>query len=443
MPALDPHLLEYRYLVPGALIAGSILFAFVFRVSLAVTALLACLPLGALYVKWPLASDFIKAQPLTPAIVGWSVLGALLFGFVLSRIKRKVVRRTLLFIMVLPLFGASILYLKPQWVDLYLPDWRNSAGLVLLVSAALGFFLSLLRLMRGFAVCALWAVVLLTFTTEIFLKKLPHQVVLPEWQRLTEELLNYKPQLPEASLSGRIGVLSFSGTALSETIVGAKHSFTNILERILESKIPTIDFNVLPSDTHMHSAALNSSQVEELNRIRPAVVILAPPLGAPDTSTTALKSLAALPQPLERSRVAQWISYAVHSTISSSIQPIGAFELQATNTIREAKKLGALPVILALPEHTHSEYQQALLRIAKVETAEAIDLESEFLKHPYDLTMLSNALPSRRGHGIIAERLGEELLRHRDLLLKEVRYLASSQQYLRGYLHGLPMGDNS
>jgi hypothetical protein len=72
---------------------------------------------------------------------------------------------------------VGLLLGNPVVLSTYVPGWKGTAGMVLLCASMLSMSLALIRFFRAAVFLAVWSFVSLVLASEIFLGKLPQQVI--------------------------------------------------------------------------------------------------------------------------------------------------------------------------------------------------------------------------------------------------------------------------
>lgn len=203
----------YTIGLPLAAFVGSWLVSKVLRISLVLTLLGACLPLALPFMELPFTPDFANDKPEYLIAGGWLFLGALLCGWVVVRPLFSstlqgigVVKCVYLAVLAGALMVVGILLINPPVLDQYVPGWHGTAGIVLLTASLLSMALALARAVRAAVIFAVWAFVSVVLASEVFLQKLPNDVV-------REDLRSLEPLIPLREIDTVLRSLSFSAAA--------------------------------------------------------------------------------------------------------------------------------------------------------------------------------------------------------------------------------------
>lgn len=179
-------------LVPVLVLAGSWITSRLLGFSWWLCALLACFPLIIPELNLPITSSLQTVHPLMLIAGGWGVLFVIAMTRALVRPARAaigtpggVISAVYLMLLLAALTVVTLLYVEPTILERTLPGWRGGLGLVLLAVAALTMAISLIRVMKLVTVFAVWGVVSLVLASEIFLHKLPTEILKEEVTRLS------------------------------------------------------------------------------------------------------------------------------------------------------------------------------------------------------------------------------------------------------------------
>jgi hypothetical protein len=192
----------YTVVTPVALVVGAYLVSKVLRISFVATLLGGVLPLALPFVPLPLSETFITTKPENIIASGWLVLLCMAVGWVLVRplvsgalASVGVVKLAYFSLLLVSLAVTGLLIADPALLQQYAPGWRGTMGLVLLCASVLSMSIALARVVKAAALFAVWACVSLVLASELFLGKLPQDI-------LREDLRKVQSLLPESVVQG-------------------------------------------------------------------------------------------------------------------------------------------------------------------------------------------------------------------------------------------------
>lgn len=185
--------------LPVALLAGSFLVSKLLKLSFIGTILAACVPLALPFLDLPFSQELTHRNPHYMIAAGWLLLVSLAVGWVLVRPLASgavssfgLVKCAYLCVLAGALVTVGLLFANPTVLNSYAPGWRESAGVVLLCASMFSMSMALLRFFRAAAFLVVWSFVSLVLASEIFLGKLPHEVLDKDVQRIEEIFLSTK-----------------------------------------------------------------------------------------------------------------------------------------------------------------------------------------------------------------------------------------------------------
>ena len=182
----------YTLVLPALLVVGAWLLSKILRFSMWATLLVGCLPFALPYFDLPFSREFLDANPLYLIGGGW----ALLFCFALGRAivspalgengrsPAGVIKAVFGVVLGVALLVVALLVSRPEMLESTFPGWKGGAGLVLLCASLLSMSLWLARVLKAAIVFSLWSVVSLVLASELFLNKLPYEVVREDLRHL-------------------------------------------------------------------------------------------------------------------------------------------------------------------------------------------------------------------------------------------------------------------
>jgi hypothetical protein len=183
------------------LVVGAWVLSRVLKFSLWVTLLVGCAPFVLPYLELPFSRTFTDANPLYLIGGGWALMVCLALGRKAvvptigeaTRSPGGMARAAYVVVLGVSLLVVALLVSRPELVERAAPGWKGTAGLVLLCASLLSMSLSLARFLRAALGFTVWAFVSLVLASELFLNKLPQEVV-------RDDLRQFEP------LMARLGV---------------------------------------------------------------------------------------------------------------------------------------------------------------------------------------------------------------------------------------------
>jgi hypothetical protein len=145
---------------------------------------------------------------LLGAAIGWVVVRPVVSG---TLAKVGVVKVAYLGVLTLALAVTALLVADPDLLQKYAPGWRGTMGLVLLCASVLSMSIALARVIKAAVFFAVWACVSLVLASELFLGKLPQDI-------LREDVRRIQSLLPESVLQGVVEKLE------GEAVAGSSES---------------------------------------------------------------------------------------------------------------------------------------------------------------------------------------------------------------------------
>jgi hypothetical protein len=192
----------YTVVTPVALLIGAYFVSKLLRISFVATLLAGVLPLALPFLPLPLSETFIHTKPEYIIACGWLVLLCAAVGWVLVRplisgalASVGIVKLAYFSLLLVALAVTGLLIADPALLQEYAPGWRGTMGLVLLCASVLSMSIALARVVKAAALFAVWACVSLVLASELFLGKLPQDV-------LREDLRKVQSLLPESLVQG-------------------------------------------------------------------------------------------------------------------------------------------------------------------------------------------------------------------------------------------------
>lgn len=258
--------------LPLAVLFGSLIVSRVLRVSTIGTLVAASAPLALPFLDLPFAKEFSDGHP--EYIIGgaWAVLLALAIGWVLVRpivsgavASFGVVRLAYLCVLATAILVVSLLFIDPKVLSTHAPGWRGSAGLVLLSASLLSMSFALARVLRAAMLLVVWSFVSVVLASELFLHKLPQEIVRDDLKRI-ESLI------PSGTLQKAIEQLDVRAprdeSGIRAFILGGS-SATGLPfaeEKALSSKVRDL-FEKAGLKATVHDASVPGASVYDIGRI--------------------------------------------------------------------------------------------------------------------------------------------------------------------------------
>lgn len=177
--------------LPLAVLFGSLIVSRLLKISTVGTIVAASAPLALPFVKLPFVKEITHGHPEYLIGGAWAVLLSAALGWVLVRPIVSgaakgvgVLRLGYLAILATALLVTTLLLLNPGVLTQHAPGWRGSAGFVLLSASLLSMSMSLARVLRAALFFVMWSFVSIVLASEVFLNKLPQEVVREDLKRL-------------------------------------------------------------------------------------------------------------------------------------------------------------------------------------------------------------------------------------------------------------------
>jgi len=170
--------------LPIALISGSFLVSKFLKLSLVGTVVAGSLPLALPFIDLPFSQELTHRNPHYLITAGWLVLVSLAVGWVVVRPLASsavqsfgLIKCAYVCLLAGALAVVALLLANPALLNEYAPGWRGTAGMVLLSVSLFSMSMALFRFFRAAIFLVVWSFVSLVLASEIFLGKLPQQVI--------------------------------------------------------------------------------------------------------------------------------------------------------------------------------------------------------------------------------------------------------------------------
>lgn len=281
---LSPYILS----APALLLGGGYLFSRLTGFSLWVVLLTGTLPFGLLMLDLPFSEMIVQQEPFVLVLAGWCALIALGIGrwfvFKLFSVLDTVggmARVVVMGGMGLSAIVVTLLYVQPVLLEEYVPGWKSAAGVLLFSCCLLGSAVTCMRFVRESAVLVFWLFVTVVLGSEVFLDRLPNELLARELQGthqlvpvsvLADEVAEAKRTLKHAGAEATGGVLVLGGTHAA----GAEGALGDLLAANLSSVFgPTTKPTVhTVSAPYLGVEQLRSILGETIDVVKPSIVIL-------------------------------------------------------------------------------------------------------------------------------------------------------------------------
>lgn len=226
-------------LLPVICFAGAFILSKILGFRFWISFLLACVPLSLPFFNLPFSRDIQENQPLLLVGAGFALLLLVAFvrallrpivspiGFLSDASSLKLFARVLT---IAALVFVSVLLYKRELIEQFLPvGWKGGLGIVFLSVSILTACFSLFRILSSTVVFILWSAVSLVIASEVFLSKLPHELVREDLREIlslmpknpvTEKISEYAASAQDAfklAIIGGTGIAKLSKDGLAET----------------------------------------------------------------------------------------------------------------------------------------------------------------------------------------------------------------------------------
>lgn len=416
--------------LPIAVLLGSVLVSRLLRLSLLGTMVAASAPLGLPFVDLPFARHFAQENPDYIIGGGWAIMLCLALGWVAVRPVVSgaakgigAVRFAYLALLSVALLLVTVLMVNPEVLNSYAPDWRGSAGFVLLSVSLLSMSLALARVLRAALFFTLWSFVSIVLASELFLHKLPQDVV-------REDLGKIQSMIPSDKIRGLIDRLdsrsTSAGDSLKAFVLGGSPStgFAFDEERSLSGRVRSL-LKKEGREASVHDASFDGASVFDLHQIaqehiKPRGADLVFIVGWAGDKERASEDLAISPTPSEvgwytrltnrvaSSRVYRYLRGFGDSSDTNASAPRvspSQYREELGKTVRTLRESGASVVLISEPTVSDEDrlYRDAMVATASQERALYVPAE-QVLREAND--------PVVFGRGTLVSSVGVDLLAH-------------------------------
>ncbi len=182
----------YTLALPALLVVGAWILSKILRFSMWATLLVGCFPFVLPYLDLPFSRQFLDANPLYLIGGGWALLLCFALGRAIvspalgenGRTPAGAAKAVFGVVLAVALLVVALLVSRPEMLEATFPGWKGGAGLVLLCASLLSMSLWLARVLKAAIVFSLWSIVSLVLASELFLNKLPYEVVREDLRHL-------------------------------------------------------------------------------------------------------------------------------------------------------------------------------------------------------------------------------------------------------------------
>jgi hypothetical protein len=429
--------------LPLAVLFGSLVVSRVLKMSITRTILAASAPLALPFIDLPVVKDFSRLHPEYVIGSAWAIMLAAAIGWVLVRpivsgaiASFGLVRAAYLVILAAAIVVVGMLMVNPEALATYAPGWRGSAGLVLLCASLLSMSCALARVLRAAMLLVVWSFVSVVLASEVFLHKLPQEIVRDDLKRIqslvpSETLQRAIEQLDVRSSGEGIKAFVLSGSSVA--------GVPAIEDKALSSRIRAL-FHDVGLSASVQDASIPGASVFDINRVarekiepqRPDVVFIVGwesdrergvnSLGLPGLSESEARALqssqsqaSGVTAVVESARAAI-SSSALYRYLRSQVRgddpdlqkprvSPSEYRDQLQQTVSSLKGVGSQVVLIAEPVVSDEDrpYREAMLEVAV--NQQALFLPSDkLMSQADDPTVFSRGnLLSKRGYDLIAK----------------------------------------
>ncbi len=437
----------YTLALPVALVVGSWLISKLLRISFLATLPVATLPLGLPFAELPLTEEFTGLKPELLIGAGWLLLIALALGWVVVRpvVAAGVRGVGMLKTVYLAVLGSALLVVavlvsRPELMNTYAPGWKGGAGVVLLCASLLSMSCALGRIFKAAFMFSLWSMVSLVLASEIFLDKLPQDIVREDLRQL-EALIPSRlidsaiEQLNVTAPEGAAKLKAFvlGGTATTGFPFSGVRSLAGRLQQSLRGA---------GTDVQVQDASVDGASIYDLRRIareklipvKPDIVVVvgwAPDseIGVNSYGLRGLTEREAIEQVQRATQVTEipFAESVLNSTLyrflrgpeavvpvreePSARVPVEEYHTELRELVRELSSAGIKVVLVSEPiiEERESGYRDAMQQVASSEAALFVPLAENLAGSEDPLLFGRGKLLSDRGYNAVADSMSRYL----------------------------------
>ncbi len=420
--------------LPLAVLFGSLVISRLLKISIIGTIVAASAPLALPFVRLPFVKEITHGHPEYLIGGAWAVMLSAAIGWVLVRpivsgAAKSVglLRLGYLFVLGGALLVTTLLLVNPEVLTRHTPGWRGSAGFVLLSASLLSMSMSLARVLRAALFFVMWSFVSIVLASEVFLHKLPQEVVRDDLKRL--EAVVPKEAIERAI--ERLQVAATSDAAVRKAVVlggDTANGFPLPRDKTLASRLQSL-FASSGAEVSVHDASFEGATVhdlawlarEKVAALRPDLVFLVgwsndKELGGPSrpawsrfsSEVTDTSPDDGVRASLSSSMLMRWATSPAQPEDTSKNRPrvpAGEYRHQLTETVRTLRAVGVTVVLVAEPnvESDDLPYREAMVETA-VETLSLFLSSDRIVRQLGDAsrTFSRGALLSSHGYDALA-----------------------------------------
>jgi hypothetical protein len=413
----------YRLVLPFALFFISIVASKLFKVPWGIVLIFGALPLAAPFINLPFASQLQHEHPLLFIAGGWLILLALVIGRFLAKMLLGTLSPTH------PLGGlysigtaacvlvVTILMVNPALLERYFPGWKGTMGLALVSFALLAFTLSCFRFLRAGGVIVFWAGLCAVLGGEVFLNKLPQEILGQNFEQLSPLFKSLKIVSGTKAQTNKVLVATLGGSQM----VGSD-SYPRRLEQLLNRSTTGQKVDVQSfSSSRATVASMQRMLVNSVLPKAPDIVIISgwfdDYLEAKDRGE--LTKSTAKPDSTDNSPLLSAISNlslvkaaknALGVDDSTNHQPgVERYRQGLTEMAQQIKKAGAIPILFTEPIASRGHrteqavYDRVTESVATAQDAGFVKIDSD--SPNYDLLFEGENVLSSSGEQVASRKL--------------------------------------
>lgn len=437
----------YTLVLPIVLVVGSWLVSKLLRISFLGTLLVSTLPLGLPFAELPLAEEFTGLKPELLIGAGWLLLLALALGWVVVRpvVTGGVKTLGMLKMAYLAVLGSALLVVavlvsRPELMNTYAPGWKGGAGVVLLCASLLSMSFALGRIFKAAFMFSLWAMVSLVLASEIFLDKLPQDIVREDLRRI-ESLVPSRlidSAIENLNVAAPEGVSKLKAFVLGGTpSTGFPFSGARSLAGRLQESLRGSGADVEVQDASVQGASiydLRKIAREKLIPVKPDVVFVVgwspdSEIGVNSYGLGGLTEREAIEQVQRAAQVTE-IPFA-ESVLTSTLYrflrgrkdsvpvrdepiarvPVEEYRTELREMVRELREGGAKVVLVSEPTvgKEELEYRDAMQQVASSESALFVPIAEDLSRTQDPLLFGRGKILSDRGYNVVADSMARYL----------------------------------
>jgi hypothetical protein len=338
------------------------------------------------------------------------------------------------------LLVVAVLVSRPELMNTYAPGWKGGAGVVLLCASLLSMSFALARIFKAAFMFSVWAMVSLVLASEIFLDKLPQDVVREDLRHI-ESLVPSRiidsaiEQLNVAAPEGvsKLKAFVLGGTASTGFPFSGARSLAGRLQESLRGD---------GADVQVQDASIAGASIYDLRKIAREKLIPAKPdvvvvVGWSPDSEVGVNSygLSGLTEreAIERVQRAAQITEIpfAESVLTSTLYrflrgreaatpvrdhpsarvPVEEYRAELRELVRELRDSGAKVVLVSEPtvDQGDAGYRDAMQQIASSESALFVPISEDLSRTKDPLLFGRGKILSDQGYNVVAESMSRYL----------------------------------